>query len=224
MRFFIFLCTLSCLFAQQEQCYFTPPAGWEIAQLKVPSPHVKVGFLGQGTAEFRPSINLATEEVDVSLKEYLKAVKELQKQEGGNQWRDLGKFSMKGGMGHLVEMTQGSPHGEMRILQAFLLHRHTIYILTAAVLKEDLSKFQAELLKSLQSLTVIPDVWTPIADAKEREMFQTFFRSLGTKDRPEEDWEELQKKVKQHGELGPYWEYITLLDGHTKIYPQGKPK
>ena len=82
----IFLTLLN--FASAKHCTFIPPTGWEIAQLKNPSPHVKIGFIGKGTGEFRPSINLAEEEVDVPLKEYVKAVKELQLADPTAKWRD----------------------------------------------------------------------------------------------------------------------------------------
>src|SRR5579872_5748842 len=98
-------------FAHAKHCTFIPPSGWEIAQLKNPSPHVKVGFIGKGTGEFRPSINLAEEDVDVSLKEYVKAVKELQLADPTTKWRDLGKLPMQSGTGRLTEMSNSSPWG-----------------------------------------------------------------------------------------------------------------
>lgn len=137
------------------QCLFTPPSGWEQAQLKTPSPYVQIGFLGKGSTEFRPSMNLATEEVDVPLKEYIKAVKELQLEDPSVKWRDLGKLSMQAGTGRLIEMTNASPWGEMKILQAFFVSSGTAYILTASVLKEDFPAIQAELMKSFQSLNII---------------------------------------------------------------------
>ncbi len=154
VQFLIFF-LFSSLALEARHCTFTPPSDWEMAQLTTPSPHVKMGFVGKGSAVFRPSINLATEEeVDVSLKEYVKAVKELQLADPMTKWRDLGKFAMEGGTGRLIEMTSPSPWGEVKVFQAFLVADQTAYILTAAVLKEDLPKLQSQLLASLRSLTL----------------------------------------------------------------------
>lgn len=152
MRLLLCLAIFSIAYAQNG--HFTPPSGWEVAQLKKPTPEIKVCYVGKGSSDFRPSINFATEEVDVPLKEYVKAVKEIQKGDPKIKWRDLGKFPMKGGVGHLIEMTQANPRGEIKILQAYLVVDQMAYILTASVAKEELSKFQGEILKSFASLTV----------------------------------------------------------------------
>ena len=193
-----------------------------MAHLKVPSPHVKIGFVGKGSTEFRPSMNLATEEVDVSLKEYVKAVKELQLADPSVHWRDLGKFPMQGGVGCLTEMSNTSPWGEIKVLQAFLVLRNTAYILTAAVLKKDFPRFQAELLQSFRSLAVVPDLFSPIPDPGQRKDFQTFFAALGCGDTPDLEWEILQNRVEALTQLGPYWQFLALQEGRAKIYDERK--
>jgi len=206
------------LFAEAKHCTFIPPAGWEIAQMKNPSPHVQIGFLGKGSGEFRPSINLAVEEVDVSLKEYVKAVKELQLAEPTVKWRDLGKFQMKSGEGRIAEMTNTSPWGEIKILQAFFVAGDQAYILTAAILKEDFLKFQNQILKSFESLTVAENFWSPIADPAKRAEFEALFSSLGVTEEHDAEWETLQRQVVSHSSLGPYWQFLVLQEGHAKIY------
>jgi len=207
--------------AEAQYCYFIPPPNWEIAQLKNPSPHVKIGFIGKGSTTFRPSINLATEEIDVSLKEYVKAVKELQLADPTTKWRDLGKFPMEGGTGRLTEMSTSSPWGELQVFQAFLVKEGTVYILTAAILKEDLPKFHAPLLSSFRSLTFIDDLWTPIADSQRRSEFQALFTSLGTE---EGKWEKLQSCVSALAELGPYWQFLALQEGRVRMTSVEKSK
>lgn len=213
----LFLALFSLL--EAKHCTFVPPTDWEIAHLKKASPFIKIGFIGKGSTDFRPSINLATEEVDVSLKEYVKAVKELQMGDPQTKWRDLGVFQMKGGAGKLVEMTNSSPYGEMKVLQAFLLKDQKAYILTAAVLKDDFAKLQSELLKSFRSLDLISDIWSPIADRLEREKFQQLFTSLGTHQEKETEWQQLQEEVQTNSSLGPYWQFMALQEGRAKIYP-----
>ena len=210
------------LFLLATYCTFVPPSGWEIAQLKTPSPHIKIGFIGQGSKEFRPSLNLATEEVDVSLTKYVQAVKELHLNDPTIQWRDLGKLQMQSGPGRLVEMSNTTPFGDIKIFQAFFIKNETAYILTAAILKEDFPKFQQEILKSLQSLTLIEDLSSPIADAKKRAEFQSLFAALGSSEEKEAEWEKLQTQVSANASLGPYWQFLALQEGRAKIYPASK--
>lgn len=208
-----------------EICTFLPPAGWEIAQPKNLSHHVQVGFLGKGSGDFRPSINIAFEEVDVPLKEYVKAVKKIQTAQPNTQWRDLGKFPMKAGTGRLTEITTTTPWGEIKMLQALFVKNGMAYILTGAVLKQDLPKFQAELLNSFRSLVLVPHLFTPLPENSQTAEFRKLFSSLGHFS-PEEDmeraqkqqWDTLQKAVQGVSEMGPYWDYLVLKEGHAKIY------
>lgn len=214
----LFLLFIFASIAEAKQCYFLPPSGWEIAQLKTPSAHVKIGFIGKGSTEFRPSINLAFEEVDIPLKEYIKAVKELQLSDPTNTWRDLGKLPTKAGVGRLIEMSNTSAWGEIKIYQAIVVKQQMAYILTAAVLKEDFPKFQAEIMKSFNSLSVADDLWSAITDSNQRDQFQRFFNTLGSEKDKEQEWEQLQKQVEEFTQLGPYWQFLALQEGRAKIY------
>lgn len=217
MRFIIFFLAFTGL-AYAKHCTFIPPSGWEIAQLKTPSPHVKIGFLGKGSGEFRPSINLAIEEnIDVSLKEYVKAVKELQAEDITSQWRDLGVFPLKCGKAKLIEITNKSAWGEIKVLQLLFVADDTAYILTAAVHKDDFLKFQKELIQSFSSLTLAEDLFSEIPDLAKRSAFTSFFSKLGSNEKDLE-WENLQKEVAQHTYLGQYWTFLILQEGLLKIY------
>lgn len=207
-------------------CYFHPPANWEIAQPKHLSPHVQIGFIGKGSTQFRPSINLAFEEVeDVSLKEYLKAVKELHLAQTNTKWRDLGKFPMQAGEGRLTEITSVSAWGEVKMLQAIVLKENIAYILTAAVVKPDLPKFQAEILKSFQSLNLVPDLFSPIKNDQKRLELRDLFSSLGhfsngeTPEEQQKQWELLQKRIAEDASyMGNHWQFLVLKEGHERIY------
>lgn len=207
-----------CASLYAKHCTFVPPQSWEIAQLKTPSPHVKIGFLGKGTTEFRPSINLATEQnVGVTLKGYVKAVKEQHKAESGTEVRDLGFFPMKCGKGQLIELTNSSPWGQVKVLQILFVEDNTAYILTAAALKEEFLKFQKELLQSFSTLTLTDDLFSQISDAKKRTDFTSFFNSLGGEEK-EMGWQKLQAKLSEFTDLGAYWVFLVLQEGHAKIY------
>jgi hypothetical protein len=61
--------------ASSSYCYFIPPKGWDLADQARLSPRVKICFIGKSQKSLLPSVNLAQEEVDVSLKTYIDIVK-----------------------------------------------------------------------------------------------------------------------------------------------------
>src|SRR5207253_2333301 len=139
---------------------------------------------------FRPSINYAVEETDVSLKEYIKSVKEIQMADSSSKWRDLGRFAMKGGTGRLTEMASQSAWGEIKILQAILVKDKKAHILTTAILKEDFPKYQKDLLAALQSLQFAENVWEPMIDKDKKGKIATLLLSVID----EAKWKELQRE------------------------------
>lgn len=211
--------------APQPLCYFIPPQGWEIAKLLKPSPFIQVGFIGKATASFRPSINLAFEEVDVNLKDYVKAVKEIHLAEPGTQCRDLGKFPMQAGEGRLLEITSTSSHGEMKQFQALFVKDNTAYILTAAVLKEALPKIQMELIQSLKSLQLVPDLLSPLSDSQKKAFNELFAKEIeNLRELPGEkrakSLSRLEKILaEQFSDLGPHWRFLALNQMHAKLFP-----
>ena len=71
--------------------YFYPPDGWEMIDPNLLSPKVLVGFVKKTKQGFLPSMNLAIEDVDISLSQYIKEVKKLY-EVTDSVWRDLGSF------------------------------------------------------------------------------------------------------------------------------------
>lgn len=217
---------LHSLFLLASICYFTPPAGWAAAQPKNLSPHVKIGFVSPKISVFRPSINLALEKVDLSLKDYLQAVKKIHLSQPHTQWRDLGAFKLAAGEGRLTEISSRSAYGDIKMLQAIYLSEQTAYILTAATLKKDYAAEQKDLLRSLQSMRLAPDLYAALSQENQKAQFQEFFHSLSgcpLEERSDawknQKWISLQTLVQQHGsELGSYWQFLALQEGHEQIY------
>jgi len=202
---------------------FDPPEGWECAFPDKLSPCVQVGFLGKGSTPFRPSINLAIEEVNVNLKEYVKAVKGVHLAEKGTVWRDLGKFKTRAGEGRLTEISTTSPLGSIKMLQMIVVAGKTAYILTGASIKEDFLKFHDIFSKTFQSLRLEGDLFASLPAEKKKE-FELFFSNLGQSLSDEsvrqERWLELQKLVFQGApEMGDYWKILVLKTGREKLYP-----
>lgn len=211
---------------------FIPPLGWKCALPKNLSQYVLVGFVGEGTTQFHPSINLAIEEVDLSQKEYVKAVKEIHVSDPHTTWRNLGKFSMKAGVGNLTEITSTSAWGTVKMLQAILVKDNKAYILTAAFLKQDYPQFQKEILESLHSLSLHPNLAKALPTEEQQMKFAQFLEGLG-KFSPEADlsntqkmqWEQMQKEVvESYPEMGSHWHFLALREGYEKIYSRAPPR
>ncbi len=211
------------LWIQASICYFQPPENWECINPKEISEHIQVGFLGKGKTEFRPSLNLAIEQVDLSLKAYVKIVREIHETEMNIPWRDLGEFTFRGGKGRLGEVTSQSPFGEVKMLQGILVKGGYAYILTGAALKDDFAENRADIIKALRSMNLVSDLFSPIANQEHREDLRGRFEqylALDSQERRQEEWDELQKFVTdEYASLGSHWHYLVLKEGYQQIFP-----
>ena len=201
---------------------FDPPSDWECALADKLSPCVQIGFLGKGSTAFRPSINLAIEEVDVGLKQYVKAVKEIHLAQTGTTWRDLGKFKTRSGEGRLTEIGSTTPLGPIKMLQMILVSNNNAYILTGASTKDDFLRFQEPFIKAFQSLRLTENLFSPLPVEKKAK-FETFFSKLGESiandSQREAEWSDLQRLVIQEApEMGTYWQFLVWKSGREKIY------
>lgn len=204
-------------------CYFQPPETWECAISENTSEHVQIGFLGKGKTELRPSINLATEKTDLSLKEYVAAVKELHEKEMHISWRDLGEFTFRAGKGRLGEITSPSPFGDIKMLQGIFLKGGSAYILTGAAAKEEFPEFRSTILAALRSLNLSADLISAIANPASQEKLRQLFEQFGSLEE-EEEWKNLQKTIaKEFAQMGQYWHYLILKEGHERIFAGQKP-
>lgn len=202
--------------------YFIPPEGWDCVQSQKIDPYIQIAFLGKGKSDLRPSLNLAIEETDVPLKEYLKAVRKIHETEMKVQWRDLGAFTFKSGKGRLAEITSPSPLGDVKMLQGILVQEGYAYILTGAVLKEEFSTWQNPILNALHSLALVPDLFSAIADPAQRNNLQETFHSfdhLSTDQERQTQWSRLQKTIlDDYASMGSHWQILILKKGHQCIF------
>jgi hypothetical protein len=200
---------------------FDPPVGWECAFPEKLSPCIQIGFLGKGSTPFRPSVNMAIEEIDVGLQEYLKAVKAIHVGELGTTWRDLGKFNTRAGAGRLTEISTTSPLGPVKMLQLIVVSGKAAYILTGAAIKDDFLRFQEAFMKTFQSFRLGEGLFSTLPPEKKKR-FESFFFELGQSAAEEADrvakWTELQALVNQESQEGSYWQVLVLKSGREKIY------
>lgn len=139
--------------AEAATAQFTPPPEWKSADPAILPKHVKIMVVGKGSRELPPSINLGYEEFKGSLKDYLKIVKDLNKSQG-DPWIDLGTIETKSGPANLSQIDMASEWGTIRQMHVILLKSGVIYILTAAALKEEFSKYYPAFFDSLKSLEI----------------------------------------------------------------------
>lgn len=138
-------------------CCFTPPKDWTTADPKCLAPRVKSAYVGKNNSGFCPSINLATEEVSITVEEYLKVVKKLYALDRDIRWRDLGKIQTKAGSARLTEIDTKTEFGNIRMLQMILVKEGQAYIMTAAASKENFSQHYKDFEQAFRSFDIPKD-------------------------------------------------------------------
>lgn len=125
----------------RSTCFFIPPEDWEFAHPDMLSPRVHICFLGKNSKGLAPSVNLATEPVQLSLDAYVEEVRKIYASDPNSRWRDLGPFKTLFGTGKLIELESPTPAGVARLVQLIVIKDRVAYILTAGALKEEFSKY-----------------------------------------------------------------------------------
>jgi hypothetical protein len=132
---------------------FLPPKGWHETPSQ-PSSRIKISFFTKAKKEFCPSINLAEEQVSLSIEEYVKAVQKIYESDPENRFRRLGTLKTKAGLASLISLDMENSIGKIRVLQSILIKEKTAYILTGAVLQEDFGLYQKDLIDSFRSFSL----------------------------------------------------------------------
>ena len=213
------------------QCYFIPPEGWEIADPKTYTSHVQIAFLKRTNKGFFPSINLAIEETQATLSDYLKAVKAIHEQDRNNHWRALGKVQTAAGLAQLTEIDSTIEIGPIRLLQLILIKEGRAYVLTAAALKEEFSTYYKNFQTAFRSLTLSTDLLGNIPQLERRENLKNRYQQLLTAGaslenaNPFEDpvfqeaqWAPFQQSVIDNfADMGAFWQVLFLKNTQEKL-------
>ncbi len=209
---FLLLSTIG--WAEEELfCFFIPPEKWEAVDPSKLNRYVRVGFAGKGSGNFRPTINLAIENIgDSSLKSYLKAVKEIHESDKNTLWRDLGKFETAAGCAELTEITTKTQLGELRLLQLILLHDKKAYLMTGGMPTEEFALHRAPILKAFRSLTLTSNLFSTFPNLEKREKLEKAFANL-----KEVGLNTFQQMVLEEGkEMGLHWQIVVLQEAEKK--------
>lgn len=146
---------------------FIPPQGWRYAETKDLPRSVQVMVVGKGAGNFPPSINLATEKYAGTLKQYLKIVKSINDAKG-SEWKDLGTIRTEAGDASLSQVDQKNQWGVTRMMHVMLIKNGTVYILTAAALKDEFPVYYKDFFNSLRSLRINKNLYEMVSNAKKR--------------------------------------------------------
>ncbi|MBS3903360.1 MAG: hypothetical protein KGZ30_03260 [Anaplasmataceae bacterium] len=172
---------------------------------------VKIGFLDPANSRPRATLNLAEEEIDCTLDEYIEAVKRIHTSNRHNDWIYLGMFPTKGGAAALTQMDSSTPAGPIRMLQLILVRDKTAYILTMSASKKQFSQFLTAFKKTFSSLCLIEDLYAEISDTEKRSHLIELKNSALTGD--ENAWEHFQNTVlHQYTQPGTYWQLLVLTE------------
>ena len=223
-NFFIYLLfSLAVLHSKEEElfCYFSPPSDWECVDPSTLSSLVHVGFVGKGKKLFRPSLNLAIEEVDCGMKAYLKAVKEIHESHPNTKWRDMGPFKSKGGKAHLTEINRKTQWGDVRMLQAILIRDSKAFILTGAVLREEFSDHFKSLLKSMKSMNITDNLISSVDNSSLKMKLE---KACSTLQSGESTLEEFHKLIADdYKNMGMHWQIIMAKYASEHYFQAKKP-
>lgn len=169
---------------------FTPPQGWFLADPKALPPTVKVMVVGKSSTDYPPSINLSTEKFSGTLKQYLKIIKNLNENRG-DDWKDLGTIRTEAGDASLSQVDIKSKWGTERLMHVILEKNGTVYILTAAALKNEFPKYYKEFFNSMRSLRINKDALELVKDGSRRNALQKATNDL------KQAWAAYYQKYKQ---------------------------
>lgn len=202
---------------------FTPPAGWSLADSSKFPPTVKVMVVGKGESTYRPSMNLATQPFNGTLKDYLKIVKE-RNDAKQDEWKDLGMIKIDGGQASLSQVDSKTQWGDIRQMHVILLKNKNIYILTAGALKDEFPKFYKEFFTAMRTLKVnnnvsdmLPTDLKPIYQTAQKNLQSEWKVALAEKQKenPSESIETIQAKVFESEDFKtknwkPFQDFLTL--------------
>jgi hypothetical protein len=213
-------------FPADNVCFFRPPDGWVAADPSVLSPLVKMGFIGPPSQlGFCPSLNLAEEKVNCSLKVYLEAVKKIHTSNRHKEWSYLGSFTTLAGEGALTQIDMTSQSGPMRLLQLILIKENTAYILTGACLKKEYLQQLSTFRNAFHSLDIATDLFTAVKDEKKRKDAKCLYSAAENAVRDQKAfstempaWQDFQNfMIEEFAELGPYWQALAIADAYRRL-------
>ena len=145
----------SALFAAEVRLAL--PEGWDCVTDASQLPKkVKLIAISPTKTKFTPSINLASEETNQTVEEYIDTAKLYHESEGNTQVTKLGQIPTKSGAAQLLQIDRKTDFGPVRFIQATLIEDKTAYVLTATCLRDDFASYCGSFFDSIKSFELAP--------------------------------------------------------------------
>jgi len=208
---------------------FIPPTKWNAVDESLLSPRVVTAYVDRSSTGFLPSINLAIENTDLDLKEYLRYAKALHQSDTKTRWREIGQFLTKAGKGQLTAIDMESKWGPVRMLQLIIMANKKAYILTASASKADFPFFHGQFKDAFSSFSITEDLTSLVHPTEKRKELsihlETFEKEISKLNQKNHDpdalnhlWTTLYQFLdKDHHEMGSYWRLQILTMLKTRV-------
>lgn len=142
------------LIAASSYGTFTPPQGWEILDPQTLPPTISFMARAKPKNLFSSTINLAVEETDLSLDDYMKEVEKIY-QEPSKFISPLGTLQTAAGPMKVLQIDEKLPWSDLRIIQGVVIKDHIAYVITATTEESEFSSLVTSLLKSMKSFSIV---------------------------------------------------------------------
>ena len=146
-----------------------PPNDWLLTPPEYLAPRVKFAFLRKKNSGFCSSVNLATEEIRVSAKDYLQAVRKIHEEDPKTRWREVGKIQTRAGEAVLTEVDTKTEWGAVRLMQMIFIKEQMAYILTAAASKDEFAQYYNDFKSVFASFTLSSDLISALPSPSSQE-------------------------------------------------------
>jgi hypothetical protein len=154
-----------------EACVFAPPSGWLAADPEKFPDNVQAMVIGKGKGHYPPSMYLWIEPYDGTLKGYIKQIQKINEDQLA-QFKDLGQISTETGNAALCQVDMKNEWGDVRLLHAVVVRYGSVYILTAAALKDEFPDYYKDFFRSIRSMKINPDVFEQVKSLNKRAKLQ----------------------------------------------------
>ncbi|MCH9608950.1 MAG: hypothetical protein S4CHLAM45_03090 [Chlamydiales bacterium] len=149
---FSFLLLMTPLFARVS---ISQPKGWDRIQDPNQLPaKIELIYVGSAQSKFRPSINVAKEEISVPLNDYVEAAKEYHSRAPQTLIQELGTIKTASGPGKLLQIDRKTEWGNVRFIQASIAIDKVAYVITGTCLKEEFGTYCTTFFDAIKTFKV----------------------------------------------------------------------
>jgi hypothetical protein len=208
---------------EENIALFYPPSNWEYAPSD--SEYVLAAFVSPAVKSFRASINIAKENTDLPLEEYVSIVLQNHRNSLSSTCVDLGYFPLKSGKAKILQIASKTKFGDIKMIQLIISldKEKTIYIMTGAATKEDFPSFFSLFVESFRSFSIEKNLFSPIQNPHQRktlinELVSLIENSSSKEDIHNKEWKNFEKNILQNYKyLGNYWQLLILKKATSEL-------